>query len=365
MALHPLELPREAALLFRVVVLQKRLLKALTPPTLTAASVTTGWVQQVWHDLDPEWVRRFCELKRDKRTQLERLQVIAAAPGPFRQALFDEFCRQNRSRVLFEAGGDFRDLARLANVDAERAKAVREFFKVCYARFSHSSSDNWPGLALPGSRSLCNRDYKDAFRSRYPTSVVCPYCDGEIGTPELDHYLAKSAFPLLACSPRNLVPVCPSCNDANTAKGKRPAITEGDPRSMQDWLHPFFRPASSKVCIRLTGAPEDSIPRLSSTDPAEQIRLDNHADLIRSLSERWTRIAASYFDSLSSKVSRTKTEHPAQLIDDIVIDQLDDHQANRGREASTLIKAAVCRAILDNRPGYREELVDSNPVELN
>jgi hypothetical protein len=265
---------------------------------------------------------------------------------------------------LFEAGGDFCDLTRLANVDAERKRAVREFFKVCYARFSHSTADNWPGLALPGARSLCNRDYKDAFRSRYPTSVVCPYCDGEIGTPELDHYLAKSAFPLLACSPRNLVPVCRSCNDAITAKGDSPAITEGDPRSMQDWLHPFFRPASPNVCIQLVGSPTASIPRLTSTDSTEQIRLDNHASLIPSLSPRWTNIASSYYDVLTRKINHKQARQPAQSIDAIVSDQLEDHQRSRGCEASTLIKAAVCQAVLDHRPGYREELDAPNAVAL-
>ena len=364
MALHPLELPREAALLFRVVVLQKRLLKALAQPSLAAGTVTTNWVQQVWHELDSEWVRKFCERKHTKRTQRERLQVIAAAPPEVRQALYDEFRRQNRSRVLFDAGGDFRDLSTLPNLDPSVANAVREFFIVSYARFSHNTRDNWPGYALPGARSLCNREYKDAFRTRRPTSVVCPYCDGEIGTPELDHYLAKTAFPLLSCSPRNLVPVCPSCNDAITAKGDRLAITEGNPRSMQDWLHPCFRPASEKVRIELNGGPADSIPRLTSTDSIEQLRLVNHEDLMRSLSDRWTRIASSYFGVLVDKVGGKKARHPGQSIDAIVVEQLVDHQEYRGREASTMVKAAVCQAVIDRRPEWQEEFDDPNEPRL-
>ncbi len=364
MALHPLKLPRQAALLYRVVALHKRLLKALADPALVAGTVDTTWVKNVWSELGSEWVRKFCERKHDKRTQEARIQVIAAATAAARGALYDEFCRQNRVRTLFAAGEDFRDLCALPDVDAELAKAVREYFKVGYARFSHSTQDKWPGYALPGQRTLCNRDYKDAFCSKSPTSVVCPYCDGEIGTQKLDHYLSKKDFPLLACSPRNLVPVCNSCNEI-AAKADRPAITEGNPRSMDDWLHPFFRPASPSVCIELSGTPKDAIPRLHSTDLAEQVRLDNHTNLIQTLSKRWTNQASSYHDELVGKVKRRRNGHPARSIDDIVCEQLKDHLAVRGRSPSTMIKAAVCQAVLDRRAEYLEEFDDSNAVALD
>lgn len=359
MALHPVSLPPQAARLFRVVVLLKRLLQALADPSLTAGSVDTAWVQQVWQDLDNEWVRKFC-----LRGQEARIQAIAAAPPAARQALFHEFVRQNKVLALLQLGGDFRDLSVLTDVDNALARNVRDFFRHCYKRLSHSTSESWPGYAFRGNRSICNRDYKDAFCSRYPASVVCPYCDGEIGTPELDHYLFKHGFPLLVCSPWNLVPVCASCNDAITAKGDRPALTEGNPRSMENWLHPFFRPASSDVCIKLSGAARSSIPRLHSADPSEQVRLDNHSDLIRSLSKRWTNRAASYLDELVGQVGRRRTCTSARTTDEIVREQLDDHLAVRGRSPSSLIKAAVCQAVLDHRPEYFEEFDEPNRVDL-
>lgn len=358
MALHPLKLPKSAALLFRIVVLQKRLLKALADPVLDANVVNTAWVQKVWSGLDAEWVRKFCLGGQEARIQA----IAAAAPGA-RQGLYDEFCRQNKVRTLLNGGGDFQDLTDLQDVDAALAKQVAGFFKGCYKCLSHNKTNKWPGYSFGGDRTICNRDYKDVFCSTYPTSIVCPYCDGEIGTPELDHYLSKTGFPLLACSPWNLVPVCGSCNDVVTGKADRPAITLGSPRSTDDWLHPFFRPASSQVHIKLSGTPKSSIPQLHSTDATEQIRLDNHTHLIRTLSKRWTNSASSYYDSLVRNAKRASK--PSKPIDDVVRDQLDAHLEDRGRCASSMIKAAVCQAVLDRRPEYIEEFDDPNAVALD
>lgn len=355
MALHPLKLPKSAALLFRVVVLQKRLLKALADSALDANQVDIAWVQNVWSVLDAEWVRKFC-----LGGQEARIQAIAAATPAARDALYKEFCRQNKVQTLLNAGGNFQDITALPDVDADLANAVKEYFKQSYKLLSHNKS--WAGYSIPGNRVISNRSYKDAFCASYPTSVVCPYCDGEIGTPELDHYLSKTRFPLLACCPWNLVPVCGSCNDVITAKADRPAITLDPPRSTDDWLHPFFRPASPKVQIRLNGIPKDSIPQLHSPDPAEQTRLENHTNLIRTLSKRWTNCASSYHDKLVRDVKRALKQ--PETVDDVVLEQLDSHLDDRGHAASSMIKAAVCQAVLDRRPEYTEEFTDQNPVGL-
>jgi hypothetical protein len=52
-------------------------------------------------------------------------------------------------------------------------------------------------------------------------------------------------------------------------------------------------------------------------------------------------------------------------IDELVRQQLDAHFDDRGTSPSSLIKAAVCQAVLDRRPEYLEEFADSNPPVLN
>lgn len=361
MALHPVKLPKSSGYLFRIVALQRRILKALAGPALNANAVNTAWVQSVWSSLDAEWVRKFC--LGGKKSVLHSLKAIAAANIVARQALYDEFCRQNEVEAVLNSGGNFQDIEHLPGFNPLLADHVKLLFMRCYKLLSTSAKNEWNGYEFNGNRSISNRTYKDDFCSDYPTKVICPYCDGEIGTPELDHYYCKSGFPLLACSPWNLVPVCGSCNDVVTAKGDRPAITLGPPRSTDDWLHPFFRPASAQVKIRLSGTPKASIPELHSSNPDEQTRLNHHTELIQSLGKRWTNLASTHFDVLVRDVNRNMKE--GESIISLVQTKLEDHEGNRGIDPSSMIHAAVCRAVLDNRPGYIEEFSSPNAPDLD
>ena len=360
MALHPVKLPKSAVHLFRIVILQKRLLQSLADPGLDTNLVNTAWVQGVWSMLDPEWVRKFC-----LGGQEVRIQTIARESPDVRKALFDEFCQQNRVKMMLDTGENFNKIINLPNFTDNITNTVKEFFKQCYKLLSHNESRKWKGYDFACKGSITNRSYKEDFCSTYPTSVVCPYCDGEIGTPQLDHYYSKTDFPLLACSPWNLIPVCSSCNDIITAKGDRPALSLGTPRSTDNWLHPFFRTATSRARITLSGSLPNSIPKLTSPDPLEQIRLNNHSDLIQTLEIRWTHKAAAYHDVLVSRIKGIMILRPQKRLDEFVQDRLDDHIASHGKQASSMIHAAVCRAILDQRPEYIEEFSDSNAPVLD
>jgi hypothetical protein len=362
MTLHPIKLPKSSINLFRIVLLQKRLFKALADPALNPNDIDSTWVQGVWHRMDAEWVRKFC--LGGQQSVLLPLKAIAAANLTARRALYDEFCKQNKVVEVLNTGGNFKNLSGLPGFTTQLANEVKKFFKRCYKLLSKDANRQWNGYEFNGNRCITNRSYKNDFCSDYPTKVVCPYCDGEIGTPELDHYLFKDGFPLLACSPWNLVPVCSSCNNVITAKGDRPAITIGSPNSADDWLHPFFRPASDQVQIKLNGTPQKSIPILDSPDATEQKRLTNHTKLIQSLSNRWTRKVGAYFDVLVTQVNERVHKNPGKSHYDFVQIRLEDHIIARGKTASSLIHAAVCQAVLNKRPGYVEEFANPNTPTL-
>lgn len=76
-------------------------MKPLADPRLDANAVDTAWVQHVWSNQDAEWVRKFC-----LGGQKARIQAIARATPEARQALYDEFLRQNKLEVLLNAGGE-------------------------------------------------------------------------------------------------------------------------------------------------------------------------------------------------------------------------------------------------------------------
>jgi RNA recognition motif-containing protein len=74
------------------------------------------------------------------------------------------------------------------------------------------------------------REIYDKLISLAPIGI-CPLCGfGHAST--LDHYLAKSKFPLFSVLPFNLVPACKDCN---TGKGNKVAITAG-----QQTIHPYY-----------------------------------------------------------------------------------------------------------------------------
>ena len=94
------------------------------------------------------------------------------------------------------------------------------------------------------------------------------------------------------------------------------------------------------------------------------IPLNNHINLIPNLSKRWTRVAAIHFDNLVHEVNRKIMENPAHTVKNLTKTKLDDHCAMRGREASSMVHAAVCQAVLQLRPEYLEEFATPNAPAL-
>lgn len=364
MALHPLKLPKAARQLFKIVALQKRLLRALADPALNATAVDATWVKSVWHQVPPTWVDKFC-----RRGQIERIRIIAGASATARLSLYEEFSRQNKVLATCLAGGDFRDIATLPGFNDQLATSVKDFFEDCYDLLGQSSRTK--GYHFAGRVIITKLIYSDAFCEAGPTQEVCPYCDGSIGNPVLDHYYCKSKFPLLACSPWNLVPICDSCNKAGTGKGDRIALDPGPPRSCVGWLHPFHSPASIHAYIRLDGNPRKAIPSLRSPDAPEQKRLDNHICLLdcldhtppsRWLTKRWTRTAAVRFDVLVRQVNEQLSATVSR--DALVQRMLQDQKELRGQLPGAMVHAGVCRAVLEQRAEYVAEFSDSNPPKL-
>lgn len=362
MALHRVTLPKSARELNRIVAMQRLLLKALCVDPIDPDGINEAWLLGVWNSQDVTWIKKFC--RKRKFSILEPLVEIAKAPLNARQALYVEFCRQNRVRKLLDAGGQFCKLDSLAGVTPDLASEVHKVFIRFYEFLSHEANAGWNGYEFPDGRSIRNESYKNALdESNRPELAVCPYCDGSNDEPDLDHYYSKETFPFLSCSPWNLVPACWSCNKA-TAKGKQLALTVGVAEPTAEWLHPFIRPASIDVEIRLIGDPKNSIPHLHSPDPAEQKRLENHSALVRTLGTRWTKVVTASFDQLVRDVNNWVVD-TGESIETVVARRLRDHKQGRGRVVSSMVHAAVCQAVLDHRPEYVEEFAAPNAPTLD
>lgn len=362
MALHKVELPKSARDLRRIVAMQKLLLKALCADPLDAGLISEAWLRDLWSFQDGSWIRRFCR----KRTYsiLDPITEIAKAPLDARRALYEEFCRQIRVKRLFDAGGQFRKLDTLTGVTLNLATEVHKVFIRFYEFLSHEANAGWNGYEFADGHCIRNESYKNALdESNRPDLAVCPYCDGSNDEPDLDHYYSKKTFPFLSCSPWNLVSACWLCNKAS-AKGQQLALTLGVAEPTAKWLHPFIKPASKAVEIRLSGSPKNSIPQLYSPDPAEQERLKNHTALIKTLGTRWTKVVSVSFDRLVRDVNYG-VKDTGDSIETLVRRRLRDHKLSRGRDVSSMVHAAVCQAVLNQRPEYLQEFAMPNAPSLD
>lgn len=108
-------------------------------------------------------------------------------------------------------------------------------------------------------------------------------CGGPLGdTPHIDHWIIKSAFPLLSICADNLALICSICNEAPN-KGDKPVHSAG---SFADWFHPYLRPGNGVVQLDYV------LPALSvlctANTPADQPKAAK-LDALLNLANRWTR----------------------------------------------------------------------------
>jgi hypothetical protein len=112
---------------------------------------------------------------------------------------------------------------------------------------------------------------------------VCVLCGGPLGeTPHVDHWIIKSAYPLLSVCADNLQLICNTCNEAPN-KGAKPVHSAG---SFVDWFHPYFRPGNGTLQldyvlpefeVKCSVAVQDDEPRAAKLDA------------LLNLASRWTR----------------------------------------------------------------------------
>ena len=70
------------------------------------------------------------------------------------------------------------------------------------------------------------KDFVKTFRDQHRLNPnpdareVCVLCGGPLEDSEVDHWIAKSAFPLLSVCANNLLPICGKCNSTSN-KGEK------------------------------------------------------------------------------------------------------------------------------------------------
>jgi hypothetical protein len=155
---------------------------------------------------------------------------------------------------------------------------------------------------------------------------VCVLCGGLLGeTPHVDHWLLKSAFPLLSMCADNLTLICSKCNEAPN-KGVKPVHTNG---SFTNWFHPYLRPGHG--VIRLEYDFHTVAVRCSAVGAADHTKAQN-LDGLLNLASRWTlEFKAEYAKQQGvlrkreeRKIKAARPRHTQQDIENYVQQWVDD-----------------------------------------
>jgi hypothetical protein len=158
---------------------------------------------------------------------------------------------------------------------------------------------------------------------------VCVLCGSELGKPEVDHWINKSAFPLLSICADNLLPICGSCNSSDN-KGQKPVHTNGN---FADWYHPYLRPVNGT--LELSYDLHTCRVKCTTAQIIDQPKVDN-LDHLLNLTSRWTREFKAEYSKKQRELLKLK-------------------QRARGPNDHNALQAWIadfCDGLLDSEPHY-------------
>ena len=297
--LHTIKLPKCEANLRWIVSLQRVLLAGACRWETTSSDISIEWIAQQLQelDLDDRWVARLAArrdaIRNSGRSVLDHLKAIADFPAAIKERLLMGFDNDHRFLDCFRGDAACR-LTGVSNLEADGLRyevlTLRGFLESFYSPGFYSDH-GYIFLAPDRQTVVFHRDtYLHEFLAENKDVQVCPYCDGDLGSPEVDHFYPKSKHPYLSCHPLNLVPACHTCNSRENKGEKVPLEIDADDQ-LEAWFHPFLQPATGLFEIRLERDGNATQPVLCSADPLTQQRLRNLTDLV-GLDERW-RVALS------------------------------------------------------------------------
>lgn len=193
------------------------------------------------------------------------------------------------------------------------------------------------------SDGLTRKGLVEKFKTAI-SGQVCVLCDGPLGSPEVDHWLAKKVFPCLSVAPDNLVPACHSCN-SREHKGEKPVWTANAAAPFAEWFHPFHLP----IADRAEPLYRDGKVTLTATTPAHERHVANVEGLLH-LSERWTvDFKAKYQETqgkLRGKLRRGRMKPTADDLQDRLEEFLEEIE-DEGDAPHGLMRRLVIRSALE------------------
>jgi hypothetical protein len=288
--LKPIAQPFCCGALNACLELQLHLLRWLCDSTITAADVIQSNLipPLVPTQIEADWLWRF--LCGRKQTRLGHAKVIAG------MSIAEKYALLSWSNAVVALAAQFQPMptvwpATLPAIPAPAWSAFKDLMEAFYesglkSKYGLPYRPDGTPVEVGGVNYA---DFVQAFRETHRQNPdpnaheLCVLCGGLLGqTPEVDHWIAKSAFPLLSVCADNLLPICGECN-SSANKGEKDVHSAG---SFDDWFHPYFRPTNG--ALELHYALPELIVECLAARPIDQPKVDNLNRLLN-LSDRWTK----------------------------------------------------------------------------
>lgn len=262
----------------------------LVDPATTAASITQENMQPpaFASTIEADWLWNFLQRIEAGQTLLTHAQTLATLPVDKKAVLRVWIQTVSSLGTQFQPAPAAWPVTR-PNVTEAAWKAFKVLMEAFYEKGLRSGlpylQDGTPVAANGVTYANFVQIFRDTHRLNPDTNAreVCVLCGGPLGqTPEVDHWIAKGAFPLLSVCANNLLPICGECNSTSN-KGEKDVYSGG---SFADWYHPYFRPTNGALQLEYV-LPELTV-KCRSTQPTDQPKAENLNKLLN-LSDRWTR----------------------------------------------------------------------------
>lgn len=340
--LHPIKVPSCAPALAWLVQLQHDLLTKLCDPATTAAMVTSEWVAAIRPDCN-SWLEKFAQRSHNKERLLVSMRIIATAPTAQKQAILRYFRTSQLFAEAFDSTVTTPTL--LSSLDSlggsPIASALRRlleaFYEVALQDGLPIDADGHPGQSFNRHQFVETCQQENYGR-------VCPFCDGDMNGPQVDHWLPKSKYPALSCHPKNLVPVCHRCN-SRECKGEKVPLDRESTQPFHNWFHPYERAAHGNFTVTVNS----SRVALTNVDTIQQTRLDNFDRLVK-LTQRWwgeyKRQADRYLKQLADKVRRKRINPTTDEVLDTISEWLAEIAAENTKMPHSIVRRVVLERVL-------------------
>jgi len=314
--------------------LQTRLILWLCEPGRVPADITETNLRTLHASpIVGNWLIEFLNKEYERVTLLSRVVSIAGFPTVDKALIVNWLNSSNNTATQFQNPPPAWPAKPACS--AQAWNTVKDLLTQFYSK---GLGEGLP-FDVDGSPIAAGGVNREAFVAAFKQTHgdrACVLCDGPLGLPEVDHWIAKKHFPGLSTASHNLIPICHECNSRSN-KGEKP-VWQNAGNAFDGWFHPVFRPA--RGCLVPTHQTMQRIV-VTPTSPVHAQRVQKLDGLVK-LSERWTSEfkaqSRAYKNTLRGKIRRGRIPATTIAISLELQDIQQDIATENPLEANSIIR---------------------------